>query len=303
MEKRNTTAAIIKEVFIVAIAIIALLAALIIVLRSVGPAILGYKLQNIVWDYSEDPETVMVCYAGDADETVRRPTVSVIMPPEGQRTFMAILKQSGGRFIRKGLPGEAGSLQIVMKSGEHVSFFTLAEDGTLAVGGENGDNRIYHLDENTTHRVSSVCHTYTGPNSHYPGLTFLQEFFAIGKNGRSDVVWLNAPDGVYGGGAVETLYSGIEPYMTERGFENVLLGRSLYDLEYLCKQKGENWLCGCIEVSPGSEPGYFFYRIGLVEETSGHPWNYWFTGNYSVSEDGLVDEFYIDLKGAAWVAE
>ena len=74
MEKRNTTAAIIKEVFIVAIAIIALLAALIIVLQSVGPAILGYKLQNVVWDYSEDPETVMVCYAGDADETVRRPT-------------------------------------------------------------------------------------------------------------------------------------------------------------------------------------------------------------------------------------
>ena len=108
---------------------------------------------------------------------------------------------------------------------------------------------------------------------------------------------------MYDGGAVETLHSGIKPYMTESGFENVLLGRSLYNLEYLCKQKGENWLCGCIEVSPASEPGYFFYRIGLVEETSGHPWNYWFTGNYSVSEDGLVDEFYIDLKGAAWVAE
>ena len=295
MEKRNTTAAIIKEVFIVAIANIALLAALIIVLRSVGPAILGYKLQNVVWDYSEDPEIVMVCYAGDADETVRRPTVSVIMPPEGQRTFMAILKQSGGRFIRKGLPGEAGSLQIVMRSGEHVSFFTLAEDGTLAVGGENSDNRIYHLDENTTHRVSSVCHTYTGPNSHYPGLTFLQEFFAIDKDDRADFVWPDAPDGVYGGGAVETLHSGIEPYMTEHGFNKLLMERSLYRLEYICKQKGSDWTCSSIDVAPASEPGYYTYRVGLVESASSTSENLQFTGNYYVGEDGLVDNFYVDL--------
>ena len=295
MEKRNPTAAIIKEVFIVAIAIFALLAVSIIVLRSVGPAIIGHKLQTVVWDYSEDPETIMVCYAGDADEAVRRPTVSVILPAERQGTFIAILKQSRGRFIRKGLPDEAGSLQIVMRSGEHVSFFTLAEDGTLAVGGENGDNRIYRLDENTTHRIASTCHTYTGPNSLYPGLSFLQEFFAINKDGRAAYDWLDAPDGVYGGGAVETLHSGIEPYMTERGFSKILMERSLYRLEYILKQKGEDWICGSIEVTPASESGYYTYRVGLVEDASGDSENLWITGNYSVDEDGLVDNFYMDL--------
>ena len=295
MEKRNTTAAIIKEVLIVAIAIFALLAVSIIVLRSVGPAIIGHKLQTVVWDYSEDPETIMVCYAGDADEAVRRPTVSVILPAERQGTFIAILKQSRGRFIRKGLPDEAGSLQIVMRSGEHVSFFTLAEDGTLAVGGENGDNRIYRLDENTTHRIASTCHTYTGPNSLYPGLSFLQEFFAINKDGRAAYDWLDAPDGVYGGGAVETLHSGIEPYMTERGFSKILMERSLYRLEYILKQKGEDWICGSIEVTPASESGYYTYRVGLVEDASGDSENLWITGNYSVDEDGLVDNFYMDL--------
>ena len=296
MEKRNTTAAIIKEVLIVAIAIFALLAVSIIVLRSVGPAIIGHKLQTVVWDYSEDPETIMVCYAGDADDAVRRPTVSVILPAERQGTFIAILKQSRGRFIRKGLPDEAGPLQIVMRSGEHVSFFTLAEDGTLAVGGENGDNRIYRLDENTTHRIASTCHTYTGPNSLYPGLSFLQEFFAVNKDGRADNVWLDAPDGVYStGDSIFTLYQGLESYMTERGFSKILMERSLYKLEYVCKQKGEDWYCGSIEVSPASEPGNYFYSAYLVENASGNSDNLWITGNYSVDENGLVDNFYMDL--------
>ena len=100
---------------------------------------------------------------------------------------------------------------------------------------------------------------------------------------------------MYGGGAVETLHSGIEPYMTEHGFNKLLMGRSLYRLEYICKQKGSDWTCSSIEVAPASEPGYYTYRVGLVESASSTSGNLVFTGNYYVGEDGLVDNFYVDL--------
>ena len=235
-------------------------------------------------------------------------TIDVTLPIADSFAFLDVMRDASAHFL---LPGRQtvfhGYSYWVMLGNQQVrSEVAISEQGRISQqspGGRRWGEGTFRIAKKDQERIWSLCEAWTDPNGKYPGLAFLREFFAIGKNGRSDVVRLNAPDGVYGVDAIETLHSGIKPYMTERGFENVLLGRSLYDLEYLCKQKGENWLCGCIEVSPASEPGYFFYRIGLVEETSGHPWNYWFTGNYSVSEDGLVDEFYIDLKGAAWVAE
>ena len=89
----------------------------------------------------------------------------------------------------------------------------------------------------------------------------------------------------------------LKEYMTEHGFNEVVMGRSLYRLEYLCKQKGDGWRCFDIEVTPASEPGYYSYQAALVEEASGNSENLWITGNYYAGEDGLVDNFFIDLSG------
>ena len=83
--------------------------------------------------------------------------------------------------------------------------------------------------------------------------------------------------------------------MTEHGFNKILMDRSLYRLEYICKQKGGDWTCSSIEVAPASEPGYYTYRVSMVEYKSGSSRNLVFTGNYFVGEDGLVDSFYVDL--------
>jgi len=71
---------------------------------------------------------------------------------------------------------------------------------------------------------------------------------------------------------------------------------SLYRLEYICKQNGSDWTCSSIEVATASEPGYYTYRVNLVDYyTSGSSGNLVFTGNYYIGEDGLVDSFYVDL--------
>ena len=175
----------------------------------------------------------------------------------------------------------------------------ISEQGRISQqspGGRRWGEGTFRITEKDQERIWSLCEEWTDPNGKYPGLAFLQEFFAIDKDDRAAYVWMDAPDGVYGGGAVETLHSGIKPYMTEHGFNKVLMGRSLYRLEYICKQKGSDWTCSSIEVAPASEPGYYTYRVNLVEYyTSGSSGNLVFTGNYYIGEDGLVDSFYVGL--------
>lgn len=286
-----------KEVLIVKIALIVLLTTGLFVMRIFDPAIGGKPLQQAVWSVSENPETAMICYVGELSEGVSRPTVSVTLPQNKAGDLMAILKELHGRFVRNGLPDEAGPLQVVLKSGEYASFFSLDDDSILAVGGENGDDRIYHLNENAAYRLSSFCHTYTDLDGLYPGLAFLNEFFSIDKDGRWSIIE-KAMFSSYSGAmedAIEPYHVGIAPYMTESGLLNVELGRMLYRLELQCKTEAKDWILGAIDIQPASKKDAYCYTISLSCEKDNTRLDKYYTGSYTVDENNLVDSFYVDF--------
>ena len=260
-----------------------------------------HSAASVAWKVTQDPQIVNIMRRGVGDSDLT--TVSVSLPAEEIPAFMEQLRDTTVQLssplrqstfstasyrIDMGTSGQSWA-EVAIDEGGHFSL-QHRQDGRIGRG-------IYRFSDPVRYAaLLQVCHDYAGPDATYPGHAFLREFFAIGKDGRSDLVDLKAPGGVYGGGAVETLYSGIEPYMTEHGFTKVLMERSLYNLEYICKQKGSGWYCSNIEITPNSEAGYYSYRVGLVENASGNSDNLWFTGNYSVGEDGLVDNFYVDLN-------
>ena len=229
-------------------------------------------------------------------------TYDVTLSPSDSVAFLEDMRDASARFP---IPGRMGSITTdiytITLSNQYDARAEISISGNGAVRQEEPANRrwgegTYLLYRKDAEEFMQICREWTSPDGRYPGLGFLQEFFAINMDGRADNVWLDAPDGVYStGDSIFTLYQGLEKNMTERGFSKILMERALYKLEYVCKQKGEDWTCGLIEVTPASEPGNYFYRIGLVENASGDSDNLWITGNYSVDEDGLVDNFYMDL--------
>ena len=229
-------------------------------------------------------------------------TYDVTLSPSDSVAFLEDMRDASARFP---IPGRMGSITSdfydITLSNQYNARSEISISSKGAVRQREPANRrwgegTYLLYSKDAEKFLQICRDWTSPDGRYPGLGFLQEFFAVNKDGRADNVWLDAPDGVYStGDSIFTLYQGLESYMTERGFSKILMERALYKLEYVCKQKGEDWICGLIEVAPASEPGNYFYRIGLVENASGDSDNLWITGNYSVDEDGLVDSFYLDL--------
>ena len=253
---------------------------------------------DIAWPYGGEPETVRICQTPFSDS----PTIGVTLPAEESAALIERLQGYRARFVWFGRQYvfHTESYRITLSHPQTGWAETsLDEQGTISQQNPqlNRGRGTFRLYGSAAEELLQICSDRAGPDSKYPGVAFLKEFFAIGKDGRSDEVWLDAPDGVYGAGDPLALYDGLKEYMTEHGFNEVVMGRSLYRLEYLCKQKGDGWRCFDIEVTPASEPGYYSYQAALVEEASGNSENLWITGNYYAGEDGLVDNFFIDLSG------
>ena len=250
---------------------------------------------GIAWPYGGVPDAVRIRHTPFDDS----PSIDVTLPADESAALIEHLQGYRARFVWFGrqyvFHTEFYSITLSQpKTGWAET--SLDEQGTISqqnpqLSRGRGTFRLYG---SAAEELLQICSDWTGPDSKYPGVAFLKEFFAIGKDGRSDKVQLDAPDGEYGAGDPLALYDGLKEYMTEHGFNEVVMGRSLYRLEYLCKQKGDGWRCWDIEVTPASEPGYYSYRVGLVRGPSE---NYWITGNYYASEDGLVDSFFIELSG------
>ena len=161
----------------------------------------------------------------------------------------------------------------------------------------DGDDRIYHLNENAAYRLSSFCHTYTDLDGLYPGLAFLNEFFSIDKDGRWSIIE-KAMFSSYSGAmedAIEPYHVGIAPYMTESGLLNVELGRMLYRLELQCKTEAKDWILGAIDIQPASKKDAYCYTISLSCEKDNTRLDKYYTGSYTVDENNLVDSFYVDF--------
>ncbi len=244
-----------------------------------------------------DPEMVRIEGRFSGEDLL---SIEVTLPASDSAVFLDVMRNASARFL---LPGRQTTFHgstywVTLSNQQNWSEVTISEQGRISQqspGGRRWGNGTFRIRKRDMETLWTLCGEWTDPDGKYPGLAFLREFFAIGKDGRAEFVRLDAPDGVYGPGVIETFHSGIEPYMSEHGFNKILMGRSLYKLEYLCKQKGGDWTCSFMEVAPASEPGYYIYRVDLVESASGNSENLWFTGNYYVGEDGLVDNFYVDL--------
>ena len=279
-----------------------ILAAVICAAALINIFLWPHPLYDIAWlgVGRGDPEIVRIKRVAFGEGEVG--TYDVTLSLSDSAVFLEDMRDASARFP---IPGRMGSITSdfyeITLSNQYNARSEISISSNGAVTQEEPANRrwgegtflLYYKDAET---FMQICRDWTSPDGRYPGLAFLQEFFAIDKDDWATYVWLDAPDGVYGGGAVETLHSGIKPYMTEHGFNKVLMDRSLYRLEYICKQKGSDWTCSSIEVAPASEPGYYTYRVNLVEYyTSGSSGNLVFAGNYYIGEDGLVDSFYVDL--------
>lgn len=284
------------------------LAALICVAAIAYVFLWPHSLYDIAWlgVGRGEPETVRIT----ADEVTDNPIrVAVTLPAFETAAFIDQMREASARFPipsrQTNLTPYYFGIKLTNQHDVRAEIWT-GRNGTInqeEPANRRWGNGTYLLYQKDAEEFFRICEEWISPDGKYPGMAFLREFFAVGKDGRSEAVFPDAPDGVYGGSAIETLYSGIKPYMTEHGFEKVLLGRSLYNLEYLCKQRGADWYCAVVEITPASDPGTYLYRVDLIEQASGNSGNYLFSGNYSVNEDGLVDQFYIDLKGAVWQEE
>ena len=260
---------------------------------------------DLAWPFGGDPETVRIQYRELGGDAL---TIDVTLTQEESTELIGQLKNCRARFIS---PGRQSSFNTesywIALSHSRTGWVEVSYDahGTFSQQTPNlwKGRATFRLYPKGRDSFLEACREWTGPNSKYPGLIFLREFFAIGKDGRAEFLDLQSPDGVYGSSAIESLYAGIEPYMTEQGFRSVQMSRSLYNLEYICKQKDGEWNCCIIEVAPASEPGYYTYRVDLVESALGDSENLWIAGNYYVGEDGFVEQFYIDLPGVASQAE
>ena len=250
---------------------------------------------GIAWPYGGEPEAVRIRNTPFDDS----PSIDVTLNASDSTELLDKIRGYRARFVWFGQQNVFHTESYwVTLSQPQIGWAEVSLDGHGTISQQNPQlsrgNSTFRLYGNAAEEFLQICTEWAGPDSKYPGVAFLKEFFAIGKDGRSDNVWLDAPDGVYGAGDPLALYDGLEDYMTEHGFNEVVMSRSLYRLEYLCKQKGGNWRCWDIEVTPASEPGYYSYRVGLVRGASE---NYWITGNYCAGEDWLVDNFFIDLSG------
>ena len=283
--------------------VVGILAAVICIAALAYIFLWPHSLYDIAWlgVGRGDPDIVRIERVALGEEEFG--TYDVTLSLSDSAVFLEGMRDASARFP---VPGRMESIttddyKITLSNEYNARSEILINSNGAVIQREPANRRwgegTYLLYRKDAEKFMQICREWTSPDGRYPGLGFLQEFFAINKDGRAAFVDAQAPDGVYGADAVEKLYSGIEPYMTEHGFTKVLMERSLYNLEYVCKQKGSDWRCWVIEVAPASEPGYYSYRIDVVEDVSDNSNNLWFTGNYSVDEDGLVDYFYIDLSG------
>ena len=256
---------------------------------------------DVAWGQEEDPATMQIGWYNVWAGT--DPAISVTLSGDEISAFMDQLQDVPLRHsspLTQKFP-ETAAYRVWMKTDHAMAMIRIDEDGHLISEYKFTQDRsksrgTYRFTDQVSYEeLLQTCRSYTDPNGNYPGLAFLAEFFSIGKDGRTDHVWLDAPDGVYGGDAVETLYSGIEPYMTEHGFNSVMMSRSLYNLEYICKQKGGSWYCDLITIEAASEPGYYNYEAGFFNSATANVDPFMVNGSYSVDKDGLVDSFYIDL--------
>ena len=283
--------------------IIEILAAVICVAALAYVFLWPHPLYDIAWlGFGRgEPDTVRIVRDAFGEEDPQ--TYDVMLSASDAAAFLEDMRDASARFP---IPGRMGNITPdfyrITLSNQQGYWTEISINSNGAVSQEEPSNRrwgegTFLLYRKDAEKFLQICREWTSPGGKYPGLAFLKEFFAIGKDGRSDNVRLDAPDDVYGAGDPLTLYDGLEDYMTEHGFNEAVMGRSLYRLEYLCKQKGDGWRCWDIVVAPASEPGYYSYRVLLVEESSGNSENLWVTGNYYAGEDGLVDRFYVDLEG------
>ncbi|MBR5641419.1 MAG: hypothetical protein IKW92_04765 [Firmicutes bacterium] len=284
--------------------VIGILAAVICAVALIYIFLWPHPLYDIAWLGVSHGEPDIVRIVRDAFGEEAPLTYDVTLSDSDSAAFLEDMRNASVRFPFFGRMDRISSdyYRIMLGNQNNVwSEIEITNNGTInqeAPANRRWGNGTFLLYRKDAEGFLQICREWTSPDGRYPGLAFLQEFFAINKDGRADNVWLDAPDGVYStGDSIFALYQGLERYMTERGFSKILMERSLYKLEYVCKQKGKDWYCGSIEVAPASEPGNYFYSAVLVEGASGNNEEFWITGNYSIGEDGLVDSFYIDLSG------
>lgn len=118
---------------------------------------------------------------------------------------------------------------------------------------------------------------------------FLWGFFHVDKDGRFTQFSEIAEAGDVGEDAINAYHAGIKPFLTDEALDKIMQGRLMYKLDSACIDESKDW-----EYAVNFEPHesierYYTYTATLVsgdvEKT--------FTGNVSVSEDGLIDSFYI----------
>ncbi|MCR4805603.1 MAG: hypothetical protein K5981_08115 [Clostridia bacterium] len=275
--------------------------ALIITATIAGMFLWPWSALRVAWGSKGVPETVQIMRYGVGPDMA---AIFVTLPKEAAEPFLEQLRETTVQFTSPVVRNTWRTTMygIWMGSEQAASDVIVDEEGHFVpqqagdVWPKKGSYRF--SDAMACAALLQTCRSYTDPEGGFPGLAFLLEFFALNKDGRADFVNEDAPDGVYGNASDSAssffaLYEGIEPYLTERGMSAVIANRYLYRLEYKCRQAGGTWRCGSVSIDPGSEDGYYNFRVLL--DNYGSSGNMSVYGSYAVNEAGLVDSFWLKL--------
>ena len=148
---------------------------------------------GIAWPYGGVPDAVRIRHT-PFDVF---PSIDVTLPADESAALIEHLQGYRARFVWFGRQYvfHTESYSITLSQPKTYEWAEISLDGHGTISQQNPQpwrgKSTFRLYGSAVEELLQICNDWAGPDSKYPGVAFLKEFFAIGKDGRSDKVQLD----------------------------------------------------------------------------------------------------------------